>query len=583
MVMLKRILRLLAAMLPLGASAAPDPAGVEVQLRLAGPDALEVSYRLPPQCAQVAFLKNGNDGRDTRAGWQALDPGCGSAGADRLERGPAQCPVLRFRVPALLRQPGYPAAFPLGQGVYAHLSNYALADSCGQVSYQFSAPGVVADGAAVRGHATAASADSAALLLQAPLAWQPGQPLAWFDPRLPAAAVQQIKEVAAGTVDYLRQAMPDAVYQAPAVAAVWAEAPGGPTIGGDASDVLRLSLYNWPAAPGPAERRALALLVSHEYSHRFQLRDAADAYPDARLIHEGGGEFLRWMASLYQGWLTPAQAAEDLDRALTDCVLYADGQSWRALSPRYIAGNRLEYRCGLALYVYALAARQGPGGSAPARGQEEGAAPRGSGHGAMALEGGRGAVAHGNGHGAVARLNAFYRALRGGAKPDFAQALECGPATDCRARWIPALLGNEGPMERQWEALFAATGLATPQPATQDQRDAMVLRALVQLMKDDCGGRSGTTPMADGVLLDGMKACKTFVRDIDVRSIEGLPVAGHAATGQAMAAACAARHEVRLGLQDGATLAAPCSRPYQPRTAFYRADIGRVLAALRQP
>ncbi|MGV7211243.1 hypothetical protein ACLB1G_25685 [Oxalobacteraceae bacterium A2-2] len=543
---MKNYLRLLAALWPLGALAAPDQAGVDVQLTLAGPDALEVSYRLPPQCAQVDFLKNGRDGRETRAGWQALDPGCGSAGADRLERGPAQCPALRFRVPAQVRQPGYPAAFPLGQGLYAHLSNYALADSCGPATYRFAAPGVVADGAAVRGHATAASADSAALLLQAPLAWQPGQPLAWFDPRLPSAAVAQIREVAAGTVDYLRLAMPDAVYKAPAVAAVWAEAPGGPTIGGDASDVLRLSLYNWPAAPGPAERRELALLVSHEYSHRFQLRDAADAYPDARLIHEGGGEFLRWMASLHNGWLTPAQAAEDLDRALTDCVLYADGQSWRALSPRVIAGNRLEYRCGLAVYAYALAARQG-------RTQD----------------------------GAVARLNAFYRDLRGGAKPDFAQAMECGPATDCHPRWIPALLGNEGPMERQWEALFAATGLATPQPPTQAQRDAMVLRALVQLMKDDCGGRSGTTPMADGVLLDGMKACKTFVRDIDVRSIEGLPVFGHAATGQAMAAACTARHEVLLGLKDGATLAVPCARPYQPRTAFYRADIARVLAALQ--
>ncbi|MBW8723343.1 MAG: hypothetical protein JF626_16270, partial [Polaromonas sp.] len=110
--------------------------GVDVHVRLLKPDAIEVSYALPAQCAAVSFIKNGQDGRETRAGWKALDD-CGAAGADQLSRGNGACPVLRFHVPPATNLPGYPAAFPLGQGVYAHLSNYALANTCGSVSYHF--------------------------------------------------------------------------------------------------------------------------------------------------------------------------------------------------------------------------------------------------------------------------------------------------------------------------------------------------------------------------------------------------------------------------------------------------------------
>jgi hypothetical protein len=49
-----------------------------------------------------------------------------------------------------------------------------------------------------------------------------------------------------------------------------------------------------------------------------------------------------------------------------------------------------------------------------------------------------------------------------------------------------------------------------------------------------------------------------------------------------MAAACEARHAVLLGLKDGGSLAAPCAEAYRMRTEFYRADIGKVLAALRR-
>lgn len=530
----------LACVLSAGA-AAP---GVNVELRLAAPDALEVSYALPPGCNGLAFTKNGSDGARMRRAWQPLDA-CGSAGADRLARLDASCAVLRFRVPAATEQAGYPAAFPLGQGLYAHLSNYAVADSCGKPRYRLAAPWVAAGGQAYRDAADAAGEDSSVLLLaSAPGKTAFGTP-GYFDPRLSPAALAQIRQVADGTVAYLRGALPHADFKPPMLAAGLVSAPGGPRIGGDAGDVLRLSLYNWPRDPGPQEHAQLTLLVAHEFSHRFQMRDAVDAYPDARLIHEGGGEFLRWVTSVHESWMTPAQAGADLDRALSTCMLYTDGQAWRALTPRQIGVNRLEYACGLAVYAYGLAAREGSGS-------------------------------------ALARVDAFYAALKAGTRPDFAQALDCGAARSarCVSGGVARLLNGAGPMDAQWAALLGETGLARLVPPTQAERDAMVLRAIVKLMKDDCGGRSGSAPVPDGVVLDGMKVCKTFTRDAYVTAVEGLPLAGHPGTGAAMSAACTARHQVVLGLKDGATLAVPCAAPYPLRAAFWHADIGKLLAAL---
>ena len=528
---------------------ASHAAAVDVQLRLLATDALEVSYTLPPACHGLAFLKDGDAGRDTRAGWQAQGQE-GVAGADRLERrgdASASAPTtLRFRVPAATRHIGFPAAFPVGQGLYVHLSNYALDGSCGKVAYRLAAPGIAVDGRAWRDAAVAAEGpDAAALLLMAPLPDRDGAVPVYFDPRLPAAAVAQIRMVADGTVEVLHGALPQARFTRPIVAAASAEERGGPNIGGDAAGVLRLALFNWPREAGPEEQAQLIRLVSHEFSHRFQLRDAVDVYPDARLIHEGGGEFLRWMVSLQKGWLTPEKAAADLDQALADCMLYTEGRSWRSLPAREIASNRLEYRCGLPAWAYALAARQGRGT-------------------------------------AFARIDGFYRELGAGRRPDFPQALECGDTPACRASRLPALLGADGAMEAQWAGLFSETGLAAPVAPTQAQKSAMVLRAMIKLMKDDCGGVSGTTETPDGVILDGMKSCKTFARDAYVTTIEGLPVFGDPGTGPAMTAACTVRQALVLGLKDGGTLSAPCPAPYRMRAAFYQANIGKLLAALRR-
>lgn len=537
-------LPLVTTVLPAAVSA-PVPVQAEtvaVDITLAGPGALEVAYHLPAACTTLPFLKHGSDGAGLRANWQALDD-CGVADGDTLSRKAGSCPVLRFRVPVTAAPVnGYPAAFPVGEGVYVHVSNYAVAPRCGAPVYRFGAPGIAVAGGAVQGQFSSTHDDAAALLLPAPLPPTPagGTPF-YFDAQLPAATVAQVRAVADGTVAYLKTAMPDARYLAPAVAVARVSEPGGPNVGGDAADVLRLALYNWPAQPGPAEQAKLTLLVAHEFSHRFQLRDAVDGYADARLIHEGGAEFLRWLVSVEQGWLTRAEAAEQLDAALADCLLDTDGQGWRGLNPRTVARNRLHYRCGLPVYVYALAARQGSGT-------------------------------------AIARLNDFYRDVGQGRAPDFAHALECGATPGCTPQWLPRLLGT-APMSTEWAALLATSALARPAPPAMAQRNAMVLRALVKLMRDDCRGASSSTETPDSVLLDAMKSCTTLTRDSDVVRIEGAAVFGEDSTLARLTAACERGH-VALGLRDNSVLNLPCRAPYHAPISFPHVDIELVLSSL---
>lgn len=517
---------------------------VQATVRLAAPDALEVSYQLPANCSQLPFLKNGQGAAEIRSRWQALD-GCGQANGETLARNAKSCKVLTFRVPATINKvSGYPGSFPTGDGIYAHMSNYAVAEACGTVSYRFAGPGTILTGLARHEDTAPAHADAPALLFPTRLP-KAGASLDYYDPALPSATVKQLRERAERTASWLHNRMPGAQFKRPIIAATLAKDRGGPNIGGNAGDVLHLALFNWPAEPAPEVSRLANKLVTHEMSHRFQIRDAADIYTDARLIHEGGGEFLRWLVSLHHGWLTPQDAATELDDALAACMLITDDRRWRDMPPAEIGGAYLEYECGLPAYVYALAARQGKGD-------------------------------------ALARIDDFYRQLRKGAKPDFAQAMECGSHA-CTPKVLPSVLEGSHAMREEWAAALDVTGLAHPVAPTQRQTDAMMLRALTNLVREDCQGKRSMTPTGTSVLVDTLPSCATLRKDVEVVQVEGLPLFGGVQALPAMTQACSVRKEVMLGLKDGATLAIPCRKPYVASTRMYAADIGKIMRALGVP
>jgi hypothetical protein len=532
-------------LLAVGASTSAA-SGVTVEVKMAARGQLEASYFLPAGCGTLLFDKNGGDGTAIRASWQPLDQ-CGAANGDALLRKDSACPAVRLRVPvSTAPRPGYPAAYPLGDTLYVHTSNFAVGPQCGPVTYRFIAPKDVAlQGRIASGSADVKEGGDMAVLLSAvPLAGTP-EGVRYYAPGLGEANIERIDRVARGTIAYLKSAMPDAPFHMPVLAAARADAPGGVGVDGDAADVLRLGLVNWPVQPSHAEQEQLTLLVSHEFSHRFQLRDAFDSYADGRLIHEGGAEFLRWVVGVQNGWLDKQQAARVLDDALAECLLGTGQRAWRALGKREIGSRQLAYRCGLPAYVYALAARQG-------------------------------------GDTALQRFSGLYRSAQAGQRPDFAQALECGGHAACKARWLPQLLEREVPMRRAFGALFDATALARPVAATPSQRKLMLLQAFEWLMKEDCGGAS-YYPGADVILVDNSVKCRALQGGMRITQVEGRALSGEPDAVQAMSAACAQRGQVRLGLEQGGTVDVACSKPYDAAQRFYGADIDAVLAALKLP
>lgn len=529
-----------AALALLSGRAAAD---VLVNVSLVAPDALQVTYTLPDTCARLSFTKDGVWAGKIRSRWQAQGD-CGTADGNTLARGNASCQTLSFRVPASSNKvAGYPGSFPTGAAIYAHMSNYAVGPECGPVQYSYSSPGSIATGFRRHQGQAAADADAPALLFAARLP-DAETDLDYFDSALSAQTVALIRDRARRTEAVLRAEMPKAHYRRPIVSATIAAEPGGPNIGGSAGDILHLALFNWPARETRTEARKLDLLVSHEMSHRFQIRDAVDDYPDERLIHEGAGEYLRWAVSLREGWLTPAEAAEDLDNALASCMMVIGDRSWREVSDVEKGANWLPYACGLPVYVYALANRQGKGSS-------------------------------------YQRIDDFYAQLRAGHKPGFAQALECG-AEPCNPLVLPGLLDKPGPMREQWLAVFKSTALAAPRAPNQGQTNSLMLRAITQWVKDDCGGRSSITPAeTEGrLLVDSYQECQSVRRDIEVLRVEGYPVFGSLQALPALLKACSSRQSARLGLKDGSELALPCRTPYRGLTQVYAANMGKVMRAL---
>lgn len=149
-------------------------ADVEVHLRLAAPDALEVRYALPESCMRLPFERSGDGYQKIRATWKSEDA-CGAADGGALTRSGKACRQLRFRVPASTdKVTGYPGAFPIGEAIYAHASKYAVTAACGSVSYHFAAPGSIGlQGKIHQASATlagAAGADLAVLLMPRALA-----------------------------------------------------------------------------------------------------------------------------------------------------------------------------------------------------------------------------------------------------------------------------------------------------------------------------------------------------------------------------------------------------------------------------
>jgi hypothetical protein len=503
-----------------------------------------VQYALPPSCSQLLFDKTGSNAAKIRAQWVAQDD-CFSADGERLSNRHPECNLARFTISASTDKiSGYPAAYPMADSVYLHTSNYHVDDSCGAVSYQFEAPYLALEGKQEQAIAKIITKGDYTfpVLLSTSALKTNANVISYIDTSLSKTTVNRINEVSEQTIAYLKHAMPKTQFAMPIIVAANIKAAGSSGVDGDAGNVLRLGLLNWPDSMSEQDNRLLTMFVSHEFSHRFQLRDAVDIYPQARLIHEGGAEFLRWLTAVRLGWMTPQVAAADLDKALGQCFLQMGDAIWGSLSKAYIGNHHLEYRCGLPLYVYGLAARQ-------------------------------------NKRNALANFEDFYQRVKSGSNPDFDDAIECGDNLDCHPKWLQQLLGTHKSMQAVWREMLHSTGLAKVVAANQAQKDLMVKQAFSQLMIDDCGS-SSYFEASDGLIVDAVKTCKTLSADMKVTGIEGHKLFGNKHVLPTLVHSCQSNAQVTLNLADGVDLKLACKTPFKAIKQFYAVDIEKVLRSL---
>ena len=81
------------------------------------------------------------------------------------------------------------------------------------------------------------------------------------------------------------------------------------------------------------------MLSAADRAHLAQALPALRKIYPKLLINEGIGEFLRWLVSVYEGWLTPQEAAGELDDALAACMLIADDRRNLASRVRQLLGG----------------------------------------------------------------------------------------------------------------------------------------------------------------------------------------------------------------------------------------------------
>jgi len=528
----------------------PSAAPVVATLALHGPDALEVSYRIPPFCKALTFRNRGmrpETAALVRKDWAPADD-CTAIDFQSIRPRHAACTTLRVRVPATTRARDrvlydgvQPWAQPFGDGIYAHTAAYAVNAGCGPVAWQFSTPGgtVMVDGsAAAQGVAQPPSAASAAgmpaLLLAQP--YRADAPPFQADGQVDDA----VRSLLVKTLEQARhalQAMLPGLSFAPGY--VLASGAREPVLRSDAPSPRVLHLLV-PAQP-PADLAAQArTLIAHELAHLGQPDRWNEAWRlDLPAIREGGAEFLRLAASARLDWLGEAQLQDELEAAVNGCLAAAGDRPWHAFAQRNDGDNAR--RCGLTLHLLGLA---------PAPGKPD----------------------------ALARLQAYYRQGRDGTRTDFAHALECGADAACTPRRLPQVLGGQALAEVVRDAARRPDSPLHAQPAWGPALvEVMAFRQLEALMRADChGGVNLARDKAAPRIGPGVR-CGVLRTGMVVATAEGLPLFADARAVKASSQACRQRGATTLGLQDGRTVTLRCGPAEALPAAVFGVDGARAL------
>lgn len=510
---------------------------------------IKLEYQLPKHCNNLELLNlYGERTNELRQQWKPLNDCSKISKPNNIHYNP-KCKSIRFAIPiqATTLDRIYPVAYPLDeQGVLIHTATMAISDQCGEPHWQFKSPkGVIILDGKNRGKKIAIAQYKNPSInytgvffsyLPRPKAHgviSTRQTPPWITTSITTAA-QDISR-------YYQQHYPRIKQQPSYLFVSNTKDNQFPRMKADVSHpaMIRFGFINYPEQGDPINQLNIMQITAHEFAHKLQPAQLKTT----PFINEGGAEFIRWISSYRLGWINRNELGLELSKSISECLQTTKTNSWKLISDQQKNSGALPYKCGLTLHAIALAARQTPDNA------EE-------------------------------TLHKYYQQKIA----DFAQALECGPQTNCTPKWLPAVLTSDKPLielvSQQLDQLGLVKAKSIEPPGTASA--SISGNALMQLIQEDCTGPSGFWPNPDHFLLDAAN-CKTIKNHWKVQRVNGVsyfdnPVAAI----EEQNSGCATQGYVTLETQDQQTAKVPCTREYVLQETWFDLDVDKLLALLDQ-
>lgn len=547
---MKKIVTLVLASLAGTALAQGAPgAGVSLTLSMQDKRELELRYDVAPTCQRLSFANFGirpAAASAMRGDWKSIDD-CAQPDSTGMSIRQG-CSSVRLRIPSVVRDLDrvFPWAHPLESGIYAHTSAYAVLPTCGPVRWKFAAPGgeVVVDGkpsgrvAERTPETTSIDHMPVIFLAREPL---PGpESYLNIDSRFSKTASVFLRQTMSDLNREYAHSFPKLPFPRPFVVAV-PTAPGQRTRGDVANrSTVRLTME---ASPSEHELGLRRQYIAHEVAHLLQPLKLDDVWNDElTLINEGGAEFLSWMASARLGWMTRTELASKADNALNSCLLKAGNNPWQNNANRHWGAN--PYNCGLAFHLIGLASAGGKGVSQRMLGQ-------------------------------------YYLSGENGKRTDFADALECGGARACQARWLPRLMGAHETVADVVASFSEQFAFLTPATEwTPELANSAAQSLLAQLMEVDCKGQISIYSGNGSARIGQVQSCASLREGMVITGAEGLAFFARRDAIAAVVDACGRTGKTSVDVEKRGSLVLDCAPGLLKLPVLYKFNVTMLLQRL---
>lgn len=360
-----------------------------------------------------------------REEWKPLDD-CGyiDDGVVTIQN---QCSAASFLIPIEVTTMDrvYPTAYPFGnQGVLLHTGAIAISDECCNIIWNFDA----GDGAIIIGGVNLGSKTSFNQISKNYIAFTgvflSSQPIekaisVIASDTSPAWLVDGVIQASSQISHYYKKTYPKLNFKSPTLFISNIQDEKQSTVQADVSSLgmIRFGFVNAQETPNDAYLMPTKHLVAHELAHLLQPNKKSTP-----VIHEGGAEFIRWMAEYKLGWQDKNAIAKQFSDALLSCLNNAGDANWSDLELNGLQLGNDIYNCGLVIHVIALASRQ-------------------------------------NLDSAEKNIYQYYQHWKVNDDANFAQYIECGNQKSCEPKWLTDIFMSKMPFANKVDSQLNNLGI----------------------------------------------------------------------------------------------------------------------------